>query len=67
MTLTPAQRQARFRKKRAEKMARYEAALRRIIAHDDPDLSDQEVSANNDGWQVAIRLCADIARQALDT
>lgn len=51
-----------------EAIDRYEAALERIIAHDDPEMSEAELSENdkNAGWYSAMRLCSDFARNALN-
>jgi len=66
---TDAQRAASYRQRRAAKLQRlaaYEAALKRIVAHDH-ELSNSDLPrlGKDTGWELAMRLCGDIARQAL--
>lgn len=56
MPLTPSQKSAAFRQRRAEKMARMEAALREIVQEAD----------NMDGKDAGLNLAAIIAEEALN-
>lgn len=70
MPLTQAERDKAYRARQAQlrvRAARMEAALRRIAAHDDPELTNEDLSQHDrqGGWDAAFRLAGDIARAAL--
>jgi hypothetical protein len=69
MTRTVADASRDYRKRRTDKVARYQEALERIVAQDDTDPkwepSHIQRTDRQYGWEQAMRLAADIARNAL--